>query len=303
MNDKNSDFWRNKYLKYLNKYNKLKEITQQNGGNGNGSCEEKKVMLPVAPVPQVPTQSTPQTKLIKEVDIPKANTNSGPCSVGQWMNLTEEELKLCNNSTLVYGSCGDPSFMHTIEGNGTPELGNLFQKLLDTTTDNQKLAIVVGAILPTEFNVNGYTTVVYIDPSYLPQDNSNFRIYDNNTNIKSSNSIELDNVTMGEGKIYYIGAYFPLNIQGEININIINKIMELQNKIHIGFYNKMCGTCFRSFWYIINYGKNITYYLSPAQGTDVTDHGGIVDCFKDWVYTRGKIYKDDRDIIDPKNLK
>ena len=188
------------------------------------------------------------------------------CSIEEFMTIKYPNL-ICANTHLVEGSCGDPTFFSQLE-NINPD-NNKIMEILDLVElkleKGKKIRIVIGAIKDNEFVQEGDLTL-YISP--INTFNSFDLIIDQ---IKSSNNLESE---------YKINGYFPTNQFGE-NKNVLDKIINLTNKFNIKFVNKICGSCFRSMWYLVqNTTKNFIYEVSPGQGLDSADSEGIRTCFK-----------------------
>lgn len=215
------------------------------------------------------------------------------CTIKEFMN--NENIENCENLSIVRGSCGDPTFINSQRNEGSKELKEIFeyiQALMTKPTDEEvELAIILGASNPKEITnkaKNGMT--IYIEPTYMNGDGQ-VRIYDEYSNIQSTNGISTDDINIGG--IYYIGAYFPLNFQTETNKYILDIIIKIStnDKIKVSVINKICGTCFRSFWYLVNNSDGkIAYVVNPLQSADPyqkndpykPDNLMLLDCFKDW---------------------
>ena len=188
------------------------------------------------------------------------------CSVDEFM--TEDGVeKMCNNPTLIKGSCSHPSFMsqlYNVNSNNDQiiELLNLIESKLPK---GQTIAIVVGAHPEEIRDVRDGNIKLFFDSvdSFTPIE----------TIIEKIKSNPLDN-------IYLIKSYFPTNITGS-NIDVLNKILELTKEYKINFVNKMCGTCFRSMYYLVQKAtQNFNYEVSPKQGLNSNDTEEIKTCFK-----------------------
>lgn len=187
------------------------------------------------------------------------------CSVEQFMTIKNPNLN-CNNPTLVEGSCGEPSFFSQLE-NINPENDKIMEllELIETKLEAGKtIGIVVGAMYSDEFYSQGDLTL-FISP------------------IATSSPIDLiiEQLKSSELKSNYkINGYFPTNQMGD-NQRVLDKIISLTDKYNIKFVNKMCGSCFRSMWYLVKKAtKNFTYEVSPSQGLNpITDSEAIQRCF------------------------
>jgi hypothetical protein len=86
---------------------------------------------------------------------------------------------------------------------------------------------------------------------------------------------------------YYIKVFFPLNIESS-NKYVLDKIFQMTNKFKFIIINKICGSCFRSLYYLVqNSTKDrLTYQVNPGQGlSTVDDTYDIKSC---WEQTRLK---------------
>ena len=205
-----------------------------------------------------------QPGLIKLVN--KIGINYVPfreCTVHEFMTLDGVE-NFCSNRELVRGSCAEPSFLDELYGvyslyNGDIiELLNLIQNRLP---QGQTITIVVGARENSEFE-------------YVSGD---IQLFFGDRGQKFDEIIEeIRNKPLRTQ--YKINAYFPTNIKGS-NIDVLNRILELTQNYRINFINKMCGSCFRSMYYLVqNARQNFTYQVEPVQR--LNDSTEILKCFK-----------------------
>ena len=185
------------------------------------------------------------------------------CTVDEFMTIDNPD-KICNNPTLVRGSCSVPSFFNELDNENSNndkiiELLNLIESKLPS---GSTISIIVGA-----------TTESHSKPS-------NIKLYfgDGGFNINEVLS-EIRTKTLQNQ--YEIKNYFPTNIKGT-NKNVLDKIIQLTDQYKIEFINKMCGSCFRSMYYLVkNTTKNFEYEVSPEQGlSSIADTSEIRRCFK-----------------------
>lgn len=82
------------------------------------------------------------------------------------------------------------------------------------------------------------------------------------------------------GKKYTFNLFFPLNCTGNSK-KILDSLayMNNNNNIKPRITNRMCGTCHRSLYYLVQCG--IEYFVNPEQGLGNQDNFAIKKCFKD----------------------
>jgi hypothetical protein len=174
-----------------------------------------------------------------------------------------DEISNCTNPQLVKGSCGDPKFFSedSISGNSTDKLADLFEKVSQTAVRN--VTIIIGAIYEKEYETGTTDNIViHISPAtgFSSIDDAVTQIDKGNKTIK-------------------VKALFPLNVNTEANKKTIDIIINMSRTQNIILINKMCGSCFGSFWYLLNSARNFTYVVNPAQGTNSDDTDRIMKCF------------------------
>jgi hypothetical protein len=190
------------------------------------------------------------------------------CTINEMMTLQEDINNICypENLNKVKGSCGHPSFIEEqkTENHNNDKIIELFDYISRLLPPDSTIGICVGAHthpIRDKYNIN-----------------LNFNLIDTYTNIETI----LDNIKTNEKleKNYYIKNYFPTNQFGS-NIKVLDKLLELTNKFKIYFTNKMCGSCFRSFWYLTKNAKqNFEYNVDPEQKLGKLDTLEIIRCFK-----------------------
>ncbi len=133
--------------------------------------------------------------------------------------------------------------------------------------------IIVGSIINENIaNINILFISGYIKEHYPSNRPINYHSIEYHLNyIKTNPTLK---------HIYTIKGEFPLNINGT-NKDVLDKILELTDKTTVNFYNKMCGTCFRSMHYLVNNAvSNFTYTANPEQQLTDADTPDIRKCFK-----------------------
>jgi hypothetical protein len=204
------------------------------------------------------------------------------CTINEMMTLQEDINNICYPEDLnrVKGSCGYPSFIdeQKIENDNNDKIIELFDYISRLLPENSTIGICVGAVqnpIRDKYNIN---LNFNLNATYTNIETILDNIKTNLDNIKTN----LDNIKTNEKleKNYYIKNYFPTNQFGS-NIKVLDKLLELTNKFKIYFTNKMCGSCFRSFWYLTKNAKqNFEYNVDPEQTLGVQDTPEIRSCFK-----------------------
>ena len=171
------------------------------------------------------------------------------CTIDEFMT-GKKKMNDCNNKHLVEGSCGEPYFFKDGFENINEESKIKLLKILEAAKILKvNIEFILGASKKNEFlsekMEHGWISL-YIDPANV----------DNKKNIRIS---------------------FPLSLKDK---DLLDKIIEFakHHKVHI--LNKMCGTCFPSFYYLVKNSDNISYNVNPDQGLNETDSPDIKECFK-----------------------
>ena len=191
-------------------------------------------------------------------------------------------IKHCNNPTLVQGSCGDPSFfsnLNTLNGSNNSII-SLLEKIKAKLERGKSIGIILGATkrFDSSCDINLYFNICEamngVDPTPLCLEYENFP--------KILHDIDTEPLK----DCYKIRSFFPLNTELD-NCRVLDLILELTNDYKIFLINQMCGSCFRSLYYLKqNATKNYTYILQPEQGLSkpgglvVPDSVEIRNCFK-----------------------
>jgi hypothetical protein len=171
------------------------------------------------------------------------------CTIDEFMT-GEKNLNDCNNKHLVEGSCGVPYFFKDGFTNINKESKNQLLKILEAAKILKvNIEFILGAIGQIEFvsekMEHGWVSL-YIDPANV----------DNKQNIQ---------------------IYFPLSLKDK---DLLDEIIEFAKHRKVHILNKMCGTCFPSFYYLVKNSDNISYNVNPDQGLNETDSPDIRKCFK-----------------------
>jgi hypothetical protein len=192
------------------------------------------------------------------------------CSVEELMTL-ENVVEDCKNLTAVTGSCGDPSFLKTNTDISEEYKDKWIELLTSIESKLNELKYIDFVIGATERNYSDFKSeknnlTLCISPIAT---NEKFDVVI--TEIKSTDSL-LD-------KNYRIYFLFPLSHNFPNSKIVLDKILDLNKKVRIRITNRMCGSCFRSLYYLVKNG--IEYSVSPEQGLDDnTDTPAIRRCFK-----------------------
>lgn len=185
------------------------------------------------------------------------------CSHEEYMTV-ENPSQLCSNPELVIGSCINPSFfgnIHTINDNNE-KIVEFFDLLIKANVEKKLVNIILGSRVPAGIsNIN-----VTFDPIQIHGNTLDYH-------IKSLKEGSISN-------IYHVQNSFPLNTDGT-NKNVLDKILEMTTKFKVWIFNKMCGTCHRSLYYLVqNATRNFEYTVNPEQGLGSQDTEKIIECFK-----------------------
>jgi hypothetical protein len=185
------------------------------------------------------------------------------CSIDELMSRRHNN---CSNSKEVNGSCSWPSFRAAKSNDCiiNQKLLNFFDLLMKKNTDNKELIIIVGSWKIDSTRTDSITVMITPITTFLYN-------LDDNIKFLTENSLQ---------QIYKIRTEFPLTIE-PIDKIVLDKIIEMTEKIQVTLINRICGTCFPSFYYLVkNTTKNFTYEVTPEQGMTAADTPNIKRCFK-----------------------
>jgi hypothetical protein len=192
-------------------------------------------------------------------------TDVKDCSVHELMESTNP-YEECSSRSLenVKGSCAYPSFLNKsalrdYDKERVSELLQLFSAIeskLSTEAAPVYFDIVVGAEKQGEFS------------SAFPDKTNAYCLFLNHVEEFESSLENLLNKIREEGSLkgkeHKFKRYFPLSYtRGPNNRVVLDKLVEMnRNGIHVRFTNRMCGTCFPSFYYLAQRG--IAYKMFPS---------------------------------------
>ena len=224
----------------------------------------------------------------KYLHLKKMYAGAKYCSIDEMMKMTITDFNKCDNKNLVIGSCGYPSFINNInDSKHYTDIKNLFEeikkyiiKINITDIVITDIVIIVGAVYSEELNFPNRKSSLNI---YItPIETSNFKtVVQTIEKLNKTNDNSIRNL--------YVNAEFPLAINDKIK-EILDLIIDINfNYSKVFLINKLCGDCFRSFYYLrANSLGDIGYDVSPNQGTDIRDTDAIKSCFVHPVDTEAK---------------
>ncbi|AYV82499.1 MAG: hypothetical protein Hyperionvirus1_78 [Hyperionvirus sp.] len=193
------------------------------------------------------------------------------CSVDELMSFVPAKLNnVCENLTKVSGSCGTPSYLDSIKSDISEGDQKSFLELFSAIRTKlggikpEKLILDIGATSEGAPAAGGNLVLRFIPGN--PQAEKIGAIIDQ---INTADNLK--------GKTYWIDQFFPLDNTKERAATVINSIKDLMTVIPVVIYNRICGTCFRSFYYLAKYGAE--YSFQGAQGKGVQDTDEILNCF------------------------
>ena len=215
------------------------------------------------------------------------------CSFEKWFS-DKDSLKVCNNITLISGSCGEPSVKRVLsdrEKAPNPEiLGkvsdikqlhdilNAISVKFEGKESELFIGFIVGGSRSCSFKTSKkYIFIFDILPSITyPKIETIF-----DELVKKIEDITFETETMTETVtsvgatrvqvVQHLQLSFPLdyiNVSTD-DIIFLNKIIELtHNNVKVSLINAMCGSCFPSFYYLNKrcVQENFEYSVCPAQG-------------------------------------
>ncbi len=180
----------------------------------------------------------------------------------------------CTNVISVVGSCGEPSFGFGLTFELSEEHFLKLKNIFKFCSENEQITnihIILGATenLKSDFNDNQNEKSIYlffdpVNPNYI----------DTIENLSKYPSI----------KLFKFNLSFPLNHLEEKSKQILELIIEINKNKPIYITNRMCGTCHRSLYYLVNNG--IKYIVNPEQNlSDELDTDEVRNCFNKNKYT------------------
>ncbi len=212
------------------------------------------------------------------------------CSKAEWMadgdskNWRQPVTEKCTNLDEVKGGCGAPSLLDTIGrsdnapesahfGSGT-NLHEFIAALDQLPNPNFNLHLIMGATWSSAFSEKKGTKpndlAVLINPDDLlgeeallhgddPEKRKAFRLNPRHVRATYEDLVaKLKDASIDYTKIYIIRDTPPLNSDDVL----INSAASLGKKIPIYVYNRLCPTCFRTFYKLVKYA-NVQYDTSP----------------------------------------
>jgi hypothetical protein len=184
----------------------------------------------------------------------------------------------CKESThkLVRGSCGVPAFfsnkdvrldMSNERKTNYINLLNAIETKFLQEDEPRYLDLVIGAH-------NKYGS--FSEPSYTLAINP-IATY---TNTFESIQEKLKTYDTLKEKTDALHEYFPLSYSNvPNNKEVLDKLLDMQRKgIQVRLTNRMCGSCFPAFYYLVKHG--VEYIVRPEQGLGTQNTSAIRSCFK-----------------------
>ena len=206
------------------------------------------------------------------------------CTVEEFMTYNDsfDPNIHCKNTSLVKGSCGAPGFFDTLnndtfDADNPINYINLFDKIKQKLIPGQSIGIIIGATntYDSTCNIN-----LYFNPCFQAYLSLNEGLWSGCDDHISFDDIlhDIDNNPLKYN--YKIKSRFPLNT-GPNSLIVLNKILELTKEYRITLINQMCGSCFRSFYYLKQKAtQNFIYRVQPEQGlSSEMDSDQIRNCF------------------------
>jgi hypothetical protein len=228
-------------------------------------------------------------KLNNDLTVIKAcadyNEHKIDCTVEEMMTM--DDLTHCKTKSLynVSGSCREPSF-ESSNVDITDEERDNWLSILEiikkkiSSVDGQKITFIIGAEEELSYfgagknftNINSF--VLLINPvsksSSAPSIKYRYKPY----------SVVYDNLVSAptlQNLVLEWDAPFPLSHNKPNSKIVLDEILTIGDKIRL--INRMCGTCHRSFYYLLS-AQNIEYINEPEQRYSFADTDDIVNCFR-----------------------
>lgn len=221
------------------------------------------------------------------IEIVKLLTSkSRNCSLEQFMNYSETfNIDNCNNYGNYAGNCGFPSLRNSIKIliPNVNKIYTLFNLISTKLQHGKKIGIIIGAIQEWEF-IYDYDINLYFNEC----SDGEWRMYTSLpkcTEYQAIDTIINEIQTQPLKKDYLILNYFPLNTHPS-HMPLLKLIVEFMKNYDVYLINKMCGTCFGSFYYLkkeanikqLNF-KYINYMDENNRDRYDPQNLGIDNCF------------------------
>lgn len=205
------------------------------------------------------------------------NRKKRACSIEELMTLMNpEETCLQKNLSKVKGSCSEPSF---------------FYKQNDFSDDTKRKYIALFDAIEAKLLVESNPKYFDLVLGSTTKNNSDFRDLENSYTLaitpiegfKYSIDDILSIITSTDSlknKVHALKDSFPLHYNKRPNNKaILDRVIEMYQKgIKVRITNRVCGSCFPSFYYLVKNG--IEYLVSPEQGLHKDNTAEIRECFK-----------------------
>jgi hypothetical protein len=219
------------------------------------------------------------------------------CSIPEMMTMSKDDLEKCRQIDLnhVIGSCKEPGFIdNNIDidvdtKNKWLEMLSIINRNIGTLNPSKKITIIIGAYFDKSYFTNLPEPSTYID-------SESFTLFVNPKSLRDPGAsaeqrgtarelsyndfltckLELERSASLVNKQIYWKTYFPLSHNFENSLLVLNKLLEIKDRLRI--VNRMCGSCHRSLYYLVNNG--VEYIVEPEQGLSHADTEEITRCFR-----------------------
>jgi len=196
------------------------------------------------------------------------------CTISELMGENKPDTIICNNPTTVTGSCSHPPFWgsnNDISVRAKTYWNKFINKLYETIKglpDSKKPNYIDFVIGGTELSEKKTEHI-------NDEDETNLTILVEPSYTDITNMEEFTNYKNG---IIYINESFPLSHNFTNSKSVLDNILKLHTQVPVRITNRICGSCFRSFYYLTKIG--IKYIVNPVQSVSVADTTSIKNCFR-----------------------
>ncbi len=194
------------------------------------------------------------------------------CQIDQLMSDPNYKTN-CDNTKVVTGSCGDPSFdkegIVDITNKEMNEYLEIFSLIRNNRENIEYFDIILGSSV---YDRSDFTRGTDISKTFQLLIDPNRNGYDSFDILKSN--IIRNGIS---GKIYTFSSSFPLTHIPPNSRRVLDALIDLNKSVKVRITNRMCGTCHRSLYYLVQNG--IEYVVNPEQGLGSLDSYAVQKCF------------------------
>lgn len=191
------------------------------------------------------------------------------CAIDDMMNMTQDRGKACPNKHIVQGSCSHPSFWESQSDYESKPNVLYWKEFVERILNYYNQVGVEPKPEGVEFILGATTNMSSTHPLKNSENGSNIlKIYMNPFYKPENENENLDT------KIIYIAKGFPLSGISNTDKLCIGLISRLSSLGPVHITNRICGSCFSSFYSLVHKYK-FSYTVNPEQKISENDKQAI----------------------------